>query len=47
MTIRHTDLPPQLRADHDHGWTLIAKQLDRALEHRHGELPHGAQHGRN
>jgi uncharacterized protein YndB with AHSA1/START domain len=45
MTIRHTDLPPKLRADHDHGWTLIAEQLDRALEHRQRELPRDAERG--
>jgi uncharacterized protein YndB with AHSA1/START domain len=47
MTIRHTRLPPELRVDHDHGWTLIAEQLDRALEHRHSKLPHGAERDQN
>jgi uncharacterized protein YndB with AHSA1/START domain len=30
MTIRH-DLPSQLRADHEHGWTVVAQQLDERL----------------
>jgi uncharacterized protein YndB with AHSA1/START domain len=27
MTIRHTALPRELRAEHEQGWALIARQL--------------------
>ena len=31
MTIEHTELPPEWRADHEKGWTQIARQLEDKL----------------
>lgn len=37
MTIIHTLLPPELVADHERGWVLIATQLEDSLRGRHAE----------
>jgi uncharacterized protein YndB with AHSA1/START domain len=34
MTIHHALLPPMHVANHEHGWELIAQQLDEALRRR-------------
>jgi uncharacterized protein YndB with AHSA1/START domain len=31
MTIEHAQLPPEWRGEHEHGWTLIAAQLEHEL----------------
>jgi uncharacterized protein YndB with AHSA1/START domain len=35
MTISHSQLPPAMVDDHQHGWTAIAAQLDATLSAPH------------
>jgi hypothetical protein len=35
MTISHSQLPPAVVDDHQHGWTLIATQLDATFRAQH------------